>query len=209
MTTTHGLCGFVASPLRIYRVEISLSGAEKSIGLLIVVRCLVHDLDSWKKRDIVLRNTVIRWAVMDFITLAFLCGCVGAITVWIIIYVDARRQQAKRNKLIEDSRRTYATSLDQLRKSPTNPQFHEAALIAGRNFAAITRQNNAVTLFDETALANDIRAVTANASQAGTKAAAPTQSLDERIAALNKLKASGLMSDEEFEQKRKEIIASL
>jgi hypothetical protein len=36
-----------------------------------------------------------------------------------------------------------------------------------------------------------------------------TSSLDERITALNKLKASGLISDEEFEQKRKEIIASL
>jgi hypothetical protein len=81
-------------------------------------------------------------------------------------------------------------------------------------YANATRDKKGVTLFDETALANDIRAVTANAShgisnQPMTVSTPVTSSLDERITALNKLKASGLISDEEFEQKRKEIIASL
>jgi hypothetical protein len=81
----------------------------------------------------------------------------------------------------------------------------------GREYAESTRAEGVVTLFDETALANDIRAVTANAAQVSTidnTQARPAQaaSLDERIAALLKLKAAGLLSDAEFEQKRQALI---
>jgi hypothetical protein len=37
----------------------------------------------------------------------------------------------------------------------------------------------------------------------------PTPSLDDRIAALQKLKSAGLINDEEFELKRKELIDSV
>ena len=85
----------------------------------------------------------------------------------------------------------------------------------GRIYAAATRENKAVTLFDETALANDIRAVTANATQitmpvaALNSVAAPATSLDDRINALLKMKASGLITDAEFDQKRKELLDSI
>ena len=60
----------------------------------------------------------------------------------------------------------------------------------GRIYSAATREGNIVTLFDETALANDIRAVTANATQttvpvsALNSSAALATSIDERINAL-------------------------
>jgi hypothetical protein len=81
----------------------------------------------------------------------------------------------------------------------------------GREYAESTRAEGVVTLFDETALANDIRAVTANAAQVSaidnaTARPAQAASLDERIAALLKLKAAGLLSDAEFEQKRQALI---
>ena len=132
--------------------------------------------------------------------------------VFIIVFIVvalAISSSNQKQKEIARLKAAYDVCLQKLRESPTNALFHEQALDAGRLYANATRDKKGVTLFDETALANDIRAVTANASQAGTKAATPTQSFDERIAALNKLKASGLISDEEFEQKRKEIIASL
>ncbi len=81
-------------------------------------------------------------------------------------------------------------SASKLRVSPTNALFHEQALNEGLLYANATRDKKDVTLFDETALANDIRAVTANATQATTKSLPSPPSLDERIAAFKKLKAS-------------------
>ncbi len=79
-----------------------------------------------------------------------------------------------------------------------------------------------MTLFDETALANDIRAVTANASRIATvrQQQSPTkptknqsqpdnQSIAERIAALKTLKEADMISDEEYESKRKAILDSI
>jgi len=137
--------------------------------------------------------------------------------VFIIVFIVVALAISSSNQKHEETTRlkaAYDVCLQKLRESPTNALFHEQALDAGRLYANATRDKKGVTLFDETALANDIRAVTANAShgvsnQPMTVSTPVTSSLDERIAALNKLKASGLMSDEEFEQKRKEIIASL
>lgn len=146
-------------------------------------------------------------------------------------------------------KQTYADSLDLLRSDPTNPTYHEQALQAGRQYAATTRNNKSVTLFDETALANDIRAVTANASQFSSirqqkattqqnqdasksndqwfaeriavkeqqattqqnpnPSQSDNQSIAERIAALKTLKEAEMISDEEYESKRKAIIDSI
>jgi hypothetical protein len=107
----------------------------------------------------------------------------------------------------------YQQALAALKSNPTNPDLHTHALQMGREYAESTRAEGVVTLFDETALANDIRAVTANAAQVSaigdTSWANPTTataSLDERIAKLLKLKAAGLLSDAEFEQKRQALI---
>lgn len=130
-----------------------------------------------------------------------------------------QRTRAKRERL-EHLRTEYQQSLSNLRRDPTNAQYHEQALYAGRAYANATRENQGVTIFDETALANDIRAVTANASQvapaavtvsapASVPASAPAPSLDERIAALQKLRAADMLTEEEFEQKRKDILDSI
>lgn len=107
----------------------------------------------------------------------------------------------------------YQLALAALKSNPTNPDLHTHALQLGREYAESTRAEGVVTLFDETALANDIRAVTANAAQVSAigdaSSANPTTataSLDERIAKLLKLKAAGLLSDAEFEQKRQALI---
>jgi hypothetical protein len=113
---------------------------------------------------------------------------------------------------LSELRNLYNNALAELRQNPTSPTLHENALHLGRLYAAATRENKAVTLFDETALANDIRAATANASQQVAPVQAvttQTTTLDERINALKKLKESGLISDEEFAQKRKEILDSI
>ncbi len=118
-------------------------------------------------------------------------------------------------ELLAELKADYTNALTALRADPTNPALHEQALLLGRIYSAAIRENKAVTLFDETALANDIRAVTANATQttvpvsAPSSATTPATSLDERINALIKMKASGLITDAEFDQKRKELLDSI
>ena len=123
--------------------------------------------------------------------------------------------RAQKLKELNQKQKAYQDALSALRQDPTNASLHEQALLLGRIYSAATRTNKAVTLFDETALANDIRAVTANATQttkpvsAPSSVAAPATSLDDRINTLLKMKASGLITDDEFDQKRKELLDSI
>jgi hypothetical protein len=125
----------------------------------------------------------------------------------------AELQQQKAE--LQQKQQAYTKALIALRAKPTIPSLHEQAFHRGRIYAAATRENKAVTLFDETALANDIRAVTANATQttvpvaALNSATAPATSFDDRINTLLKLKASGLITDAEFDHKRKEMLDSI
>jgi hypothetical protein len=114
----------------------------------------------------------------------------------------------------------YISILQELKFDPTNPHLHTLALVSGRRHYKFLWKS-----FDdaEEKIQNEIRAVTANASQVSpiypiqappepTPAqlpAAPTTSIEERVNALKKMKESGLLSDEEFEQKRKDILDSI
>jgi hypothetical protein len=123
--------------------------------------------------------------------------------------------RAQKLKELNQKLKAYQDALSALRQDPTNASLHEQALQLGRIYSAATREGNIVTLFDETALANDIRAVTAHATQttvpvvAPSSATTPATSIDERINALIKMKASGLITDAEFDQKRKELLDSI
>lgn len=107
----------------------------------------------------------------------------------------------------------YDASLVFLKENPTSADAHQQTLSLGREYAAAAREGGKVTIFDETALANDIRAATANASQTQnspdtqvTPQATSSTSLKDRIAALTLMKESGLLSEEEFDRKRREIL---
>lgn len=148
----------------------------------------------------------------------FFCFAVPILMI-VFIVVVAKVRVANFNAALQaelqQKQRAYTNALTALRNDPTNPVLHEQALQLGRMYAAVTRTNKAVTLFDETALANDIRAVTANATQttkpvsALNSAAALATSFDDRINTLLKMKASGLITDAEFDKKRKELLDSI
>ena len=140
---------------------------------------------------------------------------VGFVVLLIISRVRVANFNAALQAELQQKQQAYTNALTALRNNPTNPVLHEQALQLGRMYAAVTRTNKAVTLFDETSLANDIRAVTANATQttkpvsALNSSAALATSFDDRINTLLKLKASGLITDAEFDQKRKELLDSI
>lgn len=147
--------------------------------------------------------------------------CISFVIIIVVVIAISISSSNDKQARITALQKSYADSLDLLRSDPTNPTYHEQALQTGRQYSSATRDNKGVTLFDETALANDIRAVTANASQIALaqqqltaedtkKQSLPdNQSIAERIAALKMLKEAEMISDEEYESKRKAILDSI
>jgi hypothetical protein len=107
-------------------------------------------------------------------------------------------------------RDAYQQALVDLRNDPTNHALHEQALTFGREYSSAKRYDTGITLFDEIAIANDIRAVTANASHTYPSAGTPhVASVEERLLALKKLQENNLISDDEYEQKRKSVLDNI
>jgi len=88
-----------------------------------------------------------------------------------------------------------------LKKYPTDPDAKQHALEVGRGYAAMTREQKNVTIFDEMALMNDI-----NAATAGAVAARPATSVETRLQELERLRANGLITDAEYAAKRQQLI---
>ena len=101
----------------------------------------------------------------------------------------------------EAARRAYQEALGQLKNHPANPEVRERALSLGRTCAAYMRNPDSVTLFDEVALMNDI-----NAACAAAFAARPPASIEDRLTRLHDLRARGLISEGEYDERRREIL---
>jgi len=125
-----------------------------------------------------------------------------------------------RSSNITKLQQDYTNALIALKNDPTNADLHAQVLYTGRILCNLLRYNRGVTLHDETQIANDIRAVTANASASSVPVSPsiphpatvpPTRSdsLEHRINALKKMKENGLLTDAEFDQKRQEILDSI
>jgi len=102
----------------------------------------------------------------------------------------------------------YQASLGQLRQNPSDPVLKRNALAAGRAFASATRQGRGVTVFDEVALSNDIQAACA-AAQPHAFAQPSTLTLEQRLLRLEELRSKSLITQEEFDSKRSQILAEL
>jgi len=109
---------------------------------------------------------------------------------------------------LQTSYKAYHELLRQLRQAPTNPQLKQKALDAGRNYASWTRRGKGSTVFDEVALANDIQAACAAAS-ASSAPIAMALTVEQRLERLQLLRQRALISDQEYDAKRKEILAEL
>ena len=108
----------------------------------------------------------------------------------------------------EQARLKYQEALEQLKSDPTNPSLKQTALELGRFYSNLTRQRSGVTLFDEVALMNDLNAATAGAVAKPTsgKNRAIKQSVEDRLAKLSDLKSKGMIDEQEYAAKRKQIL---
>mgnify|MGYP003338828132 CR=1 FL=1 len=115
---------------------------------------------------------------------------------------------------IQQKRDAYQLALTSLRDDPTNTTLQEQAWSLGRTYVASTQNVKGVIPFTEEMLANNIETIIANTPPKPPpvkkdKGTPPVLSLDDRINALIQMRDSNLLSDTEFEQKRKEILDSI
>jgi hypothetical protein len=110
------------------------------------------------------------------------------------------------NKAIKQGRAAYQQSLVALRDDPGNSARREYALKAGRTFAELARQNGQRTLFDEAALANDLAAIPVPAIVGPV---AGGTSPEERLRQLTSLREQGLITPQEYEAQRQQILRSV
>lgn len=121
-----------------------------------------------------------------------------------------KAEEAEHN--IVQAGQVYEGCLAQLRLNPSDPDLRRQALDAGRVYAARKRyrEGGRVTFYDETSIANEIDAASAAARSVDPHQAGDAPlSIEERLERLVALREKNLISDEEYERKRAEIIAEL
>ena len=100
-------------------------------------------------------------------------------TVGIFVVLSAQNKaqdaaEAAARQALQDAEGRYHTALRNLKSEPTKADLKQRALEFGRAYAALTRQDNNVTVFDEVALSNDISAATAGATVTNVAATPPS-----------------------------------
>ena len=120
-----------------------------------------------------------------------------------------KAEEAERN--ISQARQAYEKCLAQLRQTPADPHLRQQALEAGRLHAAWKRhrEGGKVTVYDETAIANEIEAASAAVAANPKRTNEGSMSIEERLERLKALKGNNLISSEEYEAKRAAILAEL
>lgn len=114
----------------------------------------------------------------------------------------AKKRLAEAQQRLNAAHAAYQAALTKLKTSPTDPTLKTAALQLGRAYAAMQREQQVATVYDEMALMNDISAATAAAT-----AAPPT--VEERLRQLAELQSKGLITPDEYVQRRQHLIAEV
>lgn len=127
---------------------------------------------------------------------------VGGIIVYYVMYV--MKEGTK-----EAARKAYMASLEQLKREPTNASLRQETLRLGREYSNLTRNSKGVTVFDEVALSNDIGAACAASAVARVSSASDANTPEVRLSKLSDLRQKDLVTEEEYQQRRRQIIDGL
>ena len=135
----------------------------------------------------------------------YLTIIVSFVAVAIAIAYQAAQQRQR-----QAAKGAYQRSLSRLRNDPNNASLRRGALELGRVYSNLTRNHKGVTLFDEVAVKNDIDAACAGAvTMAQSARQLDGQSVQERLARLDDLSKSGMLTDAEYNEQRKRILDSI
>jgi hypothetical protein len=123
--------------------------------------------------------------------------------------IQADKGTKARQDALTNASNDYQVALVKLKSNLTDPDIKRRALEFGCAYAAMTREQNAVTVFDEIALSNDISTATAGAAAAPVLQSIPQPapvSLSDRLRKLDELRKDGLITDIEYAARRQKII---
>jgi hypothetical protein len=132
----------------------------------------------------------------------FILFIIIAIAIAISIAKETTQKKAKD---------AYQVSLSQLKKDPANSNLRQKTLSLGRTYSNLMRDKKGITIFDEMALMNDINAACAATSQmtASYSQATNQASIEERLTQLQNLREKGLINEDDFARRKREIMDQL
>ena len=161
--------------------------------------------------------------------IGYLCGftCFTFFFLWGLyfgFFTDKAKLAARKKEReqwienVNEAERSYKTHLAMLEQDPSNPQTKKETLHLGREYSSLCHQYTAwaegigseidktITIFDEMKLSNDLAAACAGASASVDKTTTETRSVKQRIAELDELLESGIISRSEYDEKRQKIL---
>lgn len=100
----------------------------------------------------------------------------------------------------------YEEAKDKLRKRPFDTNLRSLAVVAGRNYSVFLRGVGLNSFFNEQSIANDLQAIGDPAIGNAIEAKPQSSDASVKLQKLSELKKSGLISEVEFEEKRKKIL---
>jgi len=132
-------------------------------------------------------------------TFVFIVFAVIAIAIFAAHSSEKAKRQAKE---------AYLGSLHQLKTDPANSDLRQRTLALGRVYSSLMRDKKGNTLFDEVALMNDINAACAATHQMISKPPQVTnsESIEDRLTKLQSLKHKGLINEDDFSRRKREIM---
>jgi hypothetical protein len=111
------------------------------------------------------------------------------------------------NKQLQLAFANYRQSLELLKQQPHNPDLYQRALESGRYYSNLTRNQKGVTIYDEVALANDLKAASAGRGQSERDStAAAAQPVEQRLDRLKALFDSGVINEQEYRERRGKLL---
>jgi len=146
---------------------------------------------------------------MDACGFIFLLMFVSFVVGLVIMASQNEARSKARAKELREAEAAYRSSLAALKASPTDADLKENTLQRGRIYSNLTRNKQGVTMYDEVALMNDINAACAAAGASQPVRAGTIRSIEDRLSNLQQLRERNLITVQEYEQRRAEILREL
>ena len=139
--------------------------------------------------------------------------CVGIPLALLVLFLrDSDRRNKLKQERIEQAKKKYQTDLNLLRKTPTDASQRQKTLMSGREYARLLREDKKETIFDEIALMNDLNAIAGGQVETEAKPRVEVKeekSIEERLRILEDLKSKELLSEEEYQQRKSDILGQI
>ena len=133
---------------------------------------------------------------------------IAAVATFAFMVYRSYLNENRRKEAIRSAESAYKRALADLRKDPNNSNKREKALRLGRAYADLVRDDKR-TMFDEVAVMNDLNAIQPTAEPKAAKvekAPVATDSTEQRLAKLDDLKSKGLITEDEYQNRRSAIL---